>query len=457
MMKNFLIALASTGALLGHGAIHAQTLKTDYKAIVGSGGAEIGFNAIQKPATLQTANFGTGYELKRLDYEVPSDYSGRLKFFLPPGTIAFNASLFYFVAAQEGKVALRFNQPPIISLGAVTAANAGGPIDETVLRNLVAGKEVLYYSASSPPNAVTLSSPNNAIDPISPGGYVYGNFQYPGGILQRGLLQIFVKADCYEKWFNSTSTQWDAKGNPDENATHTCDGASNPNEPGEPNEPEEPTDPDKLKGVRLSPSNVLQVGGEPLSLTPIPATATLPQCILRGQEPVILLNNKISLKPTTKVGTYTQKLECGDLSTEVVIQVDDGSNPTVPAKVEAIPVTDSAGNLLLDVTLTRPEADVEGKANTKVWIAARIPVDGVFFTNDEWWFLTQQSWMPLLFGTADTVAYQTFAQPSAETKLTGVPIGIRADELSQHKVEIHFGYQDEGGIFQNKGKIWPKN
>lgn len=195
--------------------------KSDYTSIVGTNNTTNNFKGLQVPANLLTVSLDTPFNVKRLDYEVFNDTTGRLKFFLPPGTVAFNANLYYFYVQEEGKVILRLGEVPVTQLSEVTLANAGGPIDERILLDLIAGREVTNYSPGLPANSLPLSSPNSPVDSMQIGGWVYGRYQYPGGRLQRGLLQIYVKVDDYEKWFNNPNTKWDAKGNPDENSVHS--------------------------------------------------------------------------------------------------------------------------------------------------------------------------------------------------------------------------------------------
>ena len=195
--------------------------KAEYRPVVGINNTDSSFRSTKAPAKLIDASLGTTHKVKRLDYEVFDDETGKLKFFLPPGTVAFNANLYYFYVQEEGKVILRLGEVPVTQLSEVTSANAGGPIDERVLLGLIAGREVTNYSPGLPANSLPLSSPNSPVDPMQIGGWVYGRYQYPGGRLQRGLLQVYVKVDDYEKWFNNPNTKWDAKGNPDENSVHS--------------------------------------------------------------------------------------------------------------------------------------------------------------------------------------------------------------------------------------------
>lgn len=446
MMKHFLLVFAWTAALLGQGVAQAQASKTDYRPIVGSNGVNSGFMTIQTPTSLQSANLGTSYAVKRIDYEVFGDTAGRMKFFLPPGTVAFNANLYYYYVFQEGKVALRFNETPSTPLSSISVNNAGGPVNETVLRNLVNGQDVLYYSAGAPANSLVLSSPENPIEPMAKGGYVYGNYQYPGDILQRGLLQVFVKADCYEQWFNSANTQWDGFGNPDENAMHTCEGSENPG--------------NALKDVTLSPSSTLQVGSAItfLTINPNPADATLPACVVEDSANVyVSIDNttrKISLLPAASnlTSSTTQTIACGSVrKTLTVLPADNGVRI-----VKSAPTTDGNGNLVLNLKLIRPESDVAGKSKTSYWVAARIPADGFFFKEDEWFFLTPHGWDVLTLPNPNAVAYQANQAVKTETSFT-ISTDLPAADLGAFNVDLHFGYQDEGGNFQNKGAIWSKN
>lgn len=450
MMKSFLLVLASTAALLGYGGAQAQVSKSEYRPIVGSNGVNTGFRTIQTPSSLQNAGLGTSYAVKRLDYEVFGDTAGRMKFFLPPGTVAFNANLYYYYVFQEGKVALRLNQPPVTPLSSITPGNAGGSVNESVLRNLGSGQEILYYSAGAPANSLVISSPELPIAPMATGGYVYGNYQYPGDILQRGLLQVFVKADCYEQWFNSPQTQWDAFGNPDENATHTCEGSTGGGNPGPgPGGP----GPGILTGVAVSPTSTLDVAApQTLTLLPEPSTATLPACTVVGSTPyVTITGNQVTLAPAALSldSLKYQVISCGTVTTTITIK------PGNSTRVEkAAPTTDRNGNLVLNLKLVRPASEVAGKANTTVWIGGKIPKDGFFFTEDEWFFLTPQGWTMLTVPNPQTVAYQT---NSARTETTyTIPTDLPAADLGHFNVELYFGYVDDNGVFQNEGVVWKK-
>ena len=443
MLKQFVLILSWFSAILWHGAVYAQVGKPDYQAFVGINGSGTGFKSLQAPVNLVSASLGTSYAVKRLDYEVFGDYTGRLKFFLPPGTIAFNANLYYYLAPQEGKVALRLGNIPLTPLSSISAANAGGVVNETVLRNLAAGQEVLFYSAGAPANSLVLSSPDQVIEPVVEGGYVYGNFQYPGDILQRGLIQVFVRSDCYEQWYNSATTQWDVNGNPSEATRHTCSGSIGGGDPLP-----------ALEGILASPSNVLQVGsGQTLTLSPIPSTAVLPTCTVRGTPHVSITGNRVSLLSSANglTSNTVQTIVCGNKTLEITLVpiVTDG------VRVEKLPSTvDGSGNLVVNFKLLRRESSVAGKSNTTVWIGARIPKDGFFFTEDEWFFLTPVGWEVLVLPNPMLVKYQTI--PARTETTFAIQTGLPAADLGYFNVDIHFGYADDNSVFQDKGVIWSK-
>ena len=461
-MKRFLPVLACVAALWGHGGVQAQVSKADYRSMVGLNSASSGFQTLQPPANLvSVTNLGTTFAVKRLDYEVYGDSVGRLKFFLPPGTVAFNANLYYYYAASEGRVALRLNQVPTTPLGTISVANAGGSVNESVLRKLIAGSEVLNYSPGAPANSLVISSPDNPIDPMATGGYVYGNYQYPGDLLQRGLLQIFVKADCYTQWFNSPNTKWDFNGNPDETATHSCEGSSGGGTNPDPNPNPDPGNP--LKDVILSPStanNTLQAGSATTSLTLLsnPASVALPICTIEGSNAYLSIDNtskKISLRlpeASNLTQSITQTLVCGAIRKTITILPPDNG-----VRVEkSAPTSDVNGNLVLNVKLIRPEAEIAGKTTTSYWVAARIPADGFFFQEDEWFFLTPRGWETLIFPNPNHHAYQVNQTVKAETSFT-IKTDIPAADLGHFNIDLNFGYLDAGGNFQNKGIIWSKN
>ena len=527
MLKHFfLVTSVLAGALLGTGSVQAQTIgKTDYAAVVGIGVSR-GFNTIQKPELLYRGSYGTNQTFTRLSYALPFETSGRWKFFLPPGTVGFNANLLYYLAPQEGKAVLRLNNLPTTPFSSVNINHAAGPLNETVLLNLIRGDEVLRYSAGAPANSLPLSLPDEFIDPMSSGGYVYGNYQYPGGMLSRAELEVIVRADCYERWFRSSATKWDESGNPDENATHTCEGSSG----GDPNV--------ELQGVSTSlPTLQAGTSSTTLTLLPDPANAVLRTCVAQEPKYVVVSGTQVSLLPAASTltasaqqtivcdgksveftilppapsGGYTlwtegepltftsssctgkgqsknyqylndpsksydrdlkkwvislkspnevadgtvQEINCvgiGDIS--IIIKV--GNGPATGDNTVKIENARISQNGLLEFKLVRPEGNYSGKTTT--WIAARIPVSAkVFPDNKEYWFFltSENGWQLQILEYSDSakVAYHT--RDTQKVMEFSVPLGLTVQELQAYGAEIHFGYRDQEGVFQNKGIVWP--
>ena len=150
--------------------------------------------------------------------------------------------------------------------------------------------------------------------------------------------------------------------------------------------------------------------------------------------------------------SVTQTLVCGTIrKTLTILPPDNG------VRVEkSAPTTDAAGNLTLNVKLIRPDAEIAGKTKTSYWVAARIPKDGFFFSDDEWFFLTPRGWEMLTLPLPNTVVYQADQAVKTETPFT-IKTDLPAADLGHFNVEIHFGYLDVGGSFQNKGIIWKKD
>lgn len=205
------------------------TTYTSYIPVVAVNGKTTNFRDSQHFQALTTRSM-EGVQLKILEYEATSTNQGtaeKLKFFLPPGTMAFDANFYHFLAYQEGTGAMKLYSPPTTVITSITPSMAydlpGGKKDYSqILSKLVNKNEVLYYTAGAPANFLSISSPESLSTPLSSGGYVYLNFRHPGGQFQRSLWKIYVKADCYDKWFNSSNTKWDANGNPAEGVAHYC-------------------------------------------------------------------------------------------------------------------------------------------------------------------------------------------------------------------------------------------
>lgn len=122
----------------------------------------------------------------------------------------------------------------------------------------------------------------------------------------------------------------------------------------------------------------------------------------------------------------------------------------------ATTVLSTAGQpLKLDITLTQPAADVTASDKTSVWIAARIPANGLFFTNDVWFFRMADKWAQLVLPAPETVAYSSQMTNAGTLKFTP-SMDLTAEDMRAFNIEIHFGYKNSNGSFVSKGKVWPQ-
>jgi len=117
-------------------------------------------------------------------------------------------------------------------------------------------------------------------------------------------------------------------------------------------------------------------------------------------------------------------------------------------------VVSTAGQpLKLDITLTQTAAEVAANAKTSVWIAARIPANGLFFTTDVWFFRKVDGWAQLVVPNPETVAYSSQITNAATLKFTPT-LDLTAEDMRAFNIEIYFGFKNSTGSFVNKGKIW---
>ena len=193
----------------------------NFLPIVSQSGTSVNFKSSQNPQMLPNMTVDR-VELKVLDYQAMSNLHGTLeqmKFFLPPGTIGFDANFYHYLAYQDGKGVLKLHKPSTLNIESIPPTNSA---PQNVFARLSNGEDVIFYTAGAPANFLLLSSTDSIGVPLQAGGYVYSNFRHPGGQFQRSLWKIYVRKDCYERWFNNPNTKWDVNGNPAEGVSHTC-------------------------------------------------------------------------------------------------------------------------------------------------------------------------------------------------------------------------------------------
>lgn len=371
----------------------------------------------------------------------------RVKFFVPPGTKRFTVSFLTYLSPQEAKAAGRFGAVPTSTAADVTAATMIRNTANT-LQRLVAGEELPFYSPEGSGN-LGISEPYQ-FDTfrVNNGGYIYLHvLSVPGGMVKTLQTRMVVDEACYRSWY--AHAQWDAQGNPDENAAHTCAGSTGTTAPA-------------LTGITLSPttwSGVTNAANTTVTVKPEPAGATLPACTA---SPANLLTAgaasatqaQFSIIPTAVTAVNTKAtINCGGKTASLTLQP---ANADVVQIKDNLPSVDLSGNLVLNFKLARPAADIVGKTKTSFWVAARIPTDGFFFTQDQWFFLTPNAWEQMVLPNPSLVAYKTNQTPKTETVLVS-PINLPKSLLTEFNVEIYFGYMDAEGGFKNMGIVWKKD
>lgn len=470
--------LMLVGAVIG--AMHApsamaQNTSADYLSIVGPGAQSFNFKDLNRPDLLPVGSIPNTLQIS---YIAGSSSPDKLKFFMPPGTVMFTANFLTYLSQTEAKGVMRFKEPPTTHAFQVTrdmafsAGNSGGGVyggafNETILKNILAGQEVYFYGDAGA-GLMPVSYGGTPISPVpSEGGYTFGRFQYPGGVLGATQWTVFVDKECYQNWY--ANANWDTSGNPSEVATHTCTGSSGGGNPGNGGT----TDPGNggttnpgttLTGISLSQTE-LTVGAATtlVKITPTPSTATLPSCTVN---PVNVLTYDALISGLTAGRSETWKLNgtaaagltaptsvtftCGAFSSSILIN-PAGFSTTIATEI----LTNSTTNAVtLKVTLNRGQAEIAAGGTANYWVAALIPVDGMFFNHDEWFFLTQSGWAQLTLPNPNLVTFRNGLSAANATETFEIPLGFSKAEAAPFKVQIYFGYAAGSGAFRNMGKIW---
>ena len=209
-----------------------------------------------------------------------------------------------------------------------------------------------------------------------------------------------------------------------------------------------------LTDVGLS-ATTLNVGSSPtsLTLTPIPANAVLPTCTVAANSVLAVNGSTVSLSSSanTLAAIAQETLMCGSIVKTITVKPQGA-----PARVQTQVQTDADGKLVLQITLSQPADDIVGKSTTAVWLAAKIPANGFFFTEDQWFFRTATTWRDLDTLDVFGLAFEK-TRAVATSNVFTIPFGLKASELQPFNVEVHFGYANNGGDFLNMGKVWGSN
>lgn len=140
--------------------------------------------------------------------------------------------------------------------------------------------------------------------------------------------------------------------------------------------------------------------------------------------------------------------------------VEEGTIPVPNAAqiLDKVPSADTAGNLVINFKLKRPDTELVATNKTNFWVAALLPKTSFPYMNDEeeWFFFTPTGWMQQNSPNPLSVAYQINQVPTAETSFR-IPTGLPQAIAEYFNAELYFGYMGADGAFKNMGIIWKKN
>ena len=301
-------------SLLGF-AQHAAA--SDYTPLVQRGSSS--FNTLFSPVPVAVPGGGTLPNSIAFDsneailFSFIGTNSGlKWRAFLPPGTKYFQATLYTFASPPATKVVARFENLPIGGVADVTPLNAAAIDNSTVLRTLVAGAELPFYSPESA-GSLKLSSRGSGPESTARGGWVYFNtLQVPGDQIFKIETTVTVDETCYRSWF--ANAQFDVLGNPAEGAVHTCAGST-----GGPTVI-------PLTGISLSTTSLVKGSGAVIVISPQPSNATLPGCSVQSTSNIPSLLNVSGSTISLGAGaaaitkTETATITCGTASAVVRVE-----------------------------------------------------------------------------------------------------------------------------------------
>ena len=371
-----------------------------------------------------------GFSLTLPGYSSYAQY----KVYIPAGTKYFVLAG-YLPQSVQYAVASKFDSPPVrttaLSPEEYQTAKLGQHIEKDFARLLNGEERLIVHDGGG---SITLSGIARLdAKPLETGRWLYVRV-LNGSSIDSLTAAYEVDRDLYRAAYNTI--QFGADGDPVSGGTV-------------PTDPTDPTDPTEPSGYTL------QVGSA--------NTLTLEygMCELRGTAETYLNLTKtadnaweVSLKPEAAnlTADSPKSIQCDGSIKTITIKINDGGS--VGNAVVENPQVSADG--VLSLKLTRQDGEFIG--STVVWVGARIPVpDGVFSQDDDYWFfLTPDGWQAQILqnATAASVAYGS--SPTQKDKTFSIPLGITTQFLRDYNVKIYFGYQDEGGSFQNKGVVWSK-
>jgi hypothetical protein len=213
-----------------------------------------------------------------------------------------------------------------------------------------------------------------------------------------------------------------------------------------------------LTGITLSRTTwngASDAANTAVTVTPEPAGAVLPACTT---SPANLLTvgaaypiaAQFIINPAAVTANTTVTITCGDKTASLALRA-----AVIPAQIKDLFYrTDLNGNLIIYFQLARSLSEIAGKTKTSFWVAARVPSNGFFLPEDQWFFLTSNGWSHLSSSQdVELLAYKNNQVPEIETYFT-IPAGLPETDFRYLNVDFYFGYMDAEGSFKNMGVIW---
>lgn len=407
-------------------------------------------------------NFKTNYSPEKLNTNSTSNivtlrtrHSGlsqsRVKIFIPPGAKTFRTSIVTYAVNEPARAAARFSFPPVSLVTDVVPDFNGSTDTRKTLEKLQNGEELRFYSPEKSGVLMVATANSNSSYQSNIGGYIYINFfGIPGGSFMSFDTQVEVEKTCYQSWYQSISSNdgWNSTtGNPQDGVEYTCAGGSTT-----------PT----LTDIALSPSTwKIGTNSGSITVTPVgtnnpalPENCSSDSSLVTLSQPSDGQTAKFSVTGTVATETSV-KITCGDKEETLTLQPAD---PNAAQILDKVPSADTAGNLVINFKLKRPDTELVATNKTNFWVAALLPKTSFPYMNDEeeWFFFTPTGWMQQNSPNPLSVAYQINQVPTAETSFR-IPTGLPQAIAEYFNAELYFGYMGADGAFKNMGIIWKKN
>jgi hypothetical protein len=248
-------------------------------------------------------------------YTYPTNIN-EVKIYVPPG--AFRFSLYGFLPQSvTAAVALRMDQAPerVAALSDDEYRTTKSQMDnDTTFQQLLAGKELIRVHDGGGTFKPVWGYANNTsiLEKTTTGRWLYIRFINQADI-DGFTSAISVDLPLYQAWYSASTTKWDANGDPIDTNSGSSGGTTTPTA-------------QLLTNISLSPDTSLIKGNLPtqITITPIPATASLGICEVNRSDLVTIAGNAISFKPSVNnIVTNTDvDIICGSVKKKITVHAN---------------------------------------------------------------------------------------------------------------------------------------